>query len=130
MPEDANAQPDAEADTLLDHALDHMAAGHPAEAIPLLRRAVALAPDHPAASHALLRALEDSGDLDAALALVHTLIARDPNDPLPHTRLSILLQKKGDVPAAEAASARARILEWKRQLRTSPSEDPDNSFQS
>lgn len=113
MADDANA----EADTLLDRALDHMAAGKPAEAIPLLRRASALVPDHPAASHALLRALEDSGQLEEALALVHTLIAHDPNDPLPQTRLSILLQKQGDIPGAEAASARARILEWKRQLQ-------------
>ena len=116
MADDANA----DADTLLDHALDQMAAGQPANAIPLLRRACELAPDHPAASHALLRALEDSGQLSDALALVHSLIALDPDDPLPHTRLSILLQKIGDVPGAEAASARARILEWKRQLRSSP----------
>ena len=114
MPEDATA------DDLLDRALDHMAAGNPASAIPLLRQAADLAPQHPAATHALLRALEDSGDLDAALALVHILITRDPKDPLPHTRLSILLQKKGDIAAAEAASAQARILEWKRQLQTTP----------
>ena len=120
MPEDANAEADALADGLVDRALDHMAAGRPAQAIPLLRRAAELAPDHPAATHALLRALEDAGDLAAALALAHTLIARSPDDPLPHTRLSILLQKTGDIPAAEAASARARILEWKRQLHAGP----------
>ena len=114
MAADANPGPDA----LVDRALDSMAAGDPASAIPFLDRALALAPDHPAAAHALLRALEDSGRLDDALALVHTLIANDPDDPLPYTRLSILLQKKGDIPAAEAASARARILEWKRQLRS------------
>lgn len=120
MPEDANAQADTLADALVDHALDHMAAGHPAEAVPLLRRALAFAPDHPAATHALLRALEDSSDLDEALALARSLINRSPDDPLPHTRLSILLQKKGDIPGAEAASARARILEWKRQLQAGP----------
>ena len=78
-----------------------------------------VAPNHPAATHALLRALEDTNQIPEALALVHNLIAHSPDDVLAHTRLSILLQKSGDIPAAEAASARARILDWKRQLNSS-----------
>jgi Flp pilus assembly protein TadD len=39
-----------------------------------------------------------------------------PADPLAHTALSIALQKAGHIEQAEAASARARILEWKQQL--------------
>jgi hypothetical protein len=39
-----------------------------------------------------------------------------PNDPVAHTALSISLQAAGHVPQAEAAAARARILEWKAQL--------------
>jgi Tfp pilus assembly protein PilF len=114
----------AEADAALDLALDQMAAGSPAAAIPHLHRALTLAPNHPAATHALLRALEDTNQLPAALTLVRDLIAHSPDDPLAHTRLSILLQRSGDIPAAEAAAARARILDWKRQLRTQPAEDP------
>ena len=107
----------AEADTLLDQALDRMAAGAPAEAIAPLQRALALDPGHTAASHGLIRALEDSGRVDEALAHTRRRIADEPDDVLAHTRLSILLQRLGDVPAAEAAAARAKILGWKLELR-------------
>jgi tetratricopeptide (TPR) repeat protein len=106
-----------QADALLDRALDAMAAGSPAEAIPHLQQALALSPGHTSATHALIRALEDSGLLSEALALTRERIAHDPDDALAHTRLSILLQKLGDIPAAEAAAARAKILTWKHQLR-------------
>jgi Flp pilus assembly protein TadD len=124
MPANTTAETTTEADALLDAALDQMAAGNPHAAIPHLHRALTLAPNHPAATHALLRALEDTNQLPQALALAHALIAHSPDDPLAHTRLSILLQKSGDVPAAEAAAARARILDWKRQLRAHPAENP------
>jgi Flp pilus assembly protein TadD len=114
------AEGSAGVDRLVDRALDCMAAGDAAGAVPLLRKAREVAPEHPAASHALLRALEDAGRLDEALELVRELIAAEPDEALLETRLSILLQKAGDVPGAEAASARARVLEWKRQLREQP----------
>jgi Flp pilus assembly protein TadD len=113
------ADPNLQAD-LLDRALDLMAAGAPEKAVPVLQEALAAAPENSAAAHALLRALEDSGQVADALALVRSLIASEPDDPLLHTRLSILLQMVGEVPGAEAASARARVLEWKRQLRGEP----------
>ncbi len=55
----------------------------------------------------------------AALALT----ALTPNDPLAHTALSISLQHASHVPEAEAAAARARILEWKVQLQSPPDEE-------
>jgi len=94
-----------------------MAAGDPEAAIPHLRRALEIDPANDAATHALLRALEDAGRLDEALALAKQRIAEEPDDVLAHTRLSILLQHAGDVPAAEAAAARAKILGWKLQLK-------------
>jgi len=126
MPADAPQPADSEsADSLLDLALDAMAAGRPAEAIPHLRQALALDPAHTAASHALIRALEDTGQIDDALALTQQRIATDPDDALAHTRLSILLQRLGDIPGAEAAAARAKILTWKWQLRRT--DGPKNS---
>lgn len=47
-----------------------------------------------------------------------------PSDPLAHTALAIALQHAGHIQQAEAASARARILEWKQQLKFPPSQDP------
>lgn len=113
MAEDANRR----AELLLDRALDEMAAGRPEVAVDILRQAAAAAPEDLTARHALVRALEDSGRLEEAVIAAREMIEGDPDDPLVHTRLSILLQRMGDVPGAEAASAKARILEWKRQLR-------------
>jgi hypothetical protein len=50
------------------------------------------------------------------------LIALAPDDPLAHTALSISLQCAGNIPEAEAAAARARVLEWKLQLQSTPDE--------
>jgi len=41
----------------------------------------------------------------------------DPDDILAHTSLSILYQKKGMVPEAEAEGNKARVLGWKQQLK-------------
>lgn len=95
-----------------------MAAGNPEAAIPELRRALAADPGHEAATHALIRALEDAGRQEDALALVQQRIVDAPDDVLAHTRLSILLQHMGDVPGAEAAAARAKVLGWKLQLKS------------
>jgi Flp pilus assembly protein TadD len=122
MPANTTAPPSPQADACVDTALDRMAAGDAQGAIPHLRSALAIEPQHAAATHALLRALEDTGRLSEALTLAREQIARDPDDVLAHTRLSILLQRTGDVPAAEAAAASARILGWKLQLR-----NPDTS---
>jgi Tfp pilus assembly protein PilF len=41
----------------------------------------------------------------------------DPDDVLAHTSLSVLYQKKGMIPEAEAEGAKARVLGWKQQLK-------------
>ena len=43
----------------------------------------------------------------------------DPDDVLAHTSLSVLYQKKGMIPEAEAEGAKARVLGWKQQLKKS-----------
>jgi tetratricopeptide (TPR) repeat protein len=118
----AAAAPDNTADAALDRALDHMAGGDPVAAIPCLRQALALEPGHTAATHALMRALQEAGGLEEAVALAHTRIAADPDDALAYTRLSVLHQAMGKIPEAEAAAARAKILGWKQQLRNPEAE--------
>jgi Flp pilus assembly protein TadD len=51
------------------------------------------------------------------------LTALTPDDPLAHTALSISLQQAGHIPEAEAAAARARVLEWRAQLRSPVSDE-------
>ena len=107
--------------------LDLLAAGSPAEAATAFRAAIAAGPEnssaHIEAHHGLIRALRAAGQLNQTIAAALALTALPPADPLAHTALSISLQQAGHVPQAEAAAARARVLEWKIQLESPPSED-------
>jgi Flp pilus assembly protein TadD len=102
-------------------ALDLVASGDSSAAAARFREALALDPDLLDAMHGLIRALQDSGEYEQAIAVAHQLIARDPDDPLAHTSLSILYQHKGMVPEAEAEALKAKLLGWKIELRESHS---------
>jgi tetratricopeptide (TPR) repeat protein len=104
----------------LQRGLDLLAAGSPAAAAEAFRAAIAAGPDDADAYHGLVRALRDAGEHNQSVAAALALIALTPADPLAHTALSISLQHLGRVPEAEAAAARARILEWKIQLQSPP----------
>ncbi|HEY1766795.1 MAG TPA: tetratricopeptide repeat protein [Terracidiphilus sp.] len=108
------------ADLLSQRGLDLLAAGSPAEAAQSFRAAIAAEPGHGEAHHGLVRALRDAGRTEESIAAATALTALTPLDPLAHTALSISLQHAGHVPEAEAAAARARILEWKVQLESPP----------
>jgi Flp pilus assembly protein TadD len=104
--------------------LDLLAAGDPAAAAQAFRAAIVADPGHIEAHHGLIRALRDAEQFEAAVAAALALTDLTPQDPLAHTSLSIALQKAGHVPEAEAAAARARILEWKQQLAAPPESEP------
>jgi Flp pilus assembly protein TadD len=110
-----------QADALSQKGMDLLAAGQAAEAASVFHDVIAAAPGHYEAHHGLVRALRDAGLLEQSIAAALALTALTPNDPLAHTALSISLQCAGHIPEAEAAAARARILEWKIQLQ-SPSD--------
>jgi Flp pilus assembly protein TadD len=115
------------AEALYDQALDLVATGDPGAAAKF-REALALDPNLLDAMHGLVRALQDAGDLDQAIAVARELIARDPDDPLAHTGLSILYQRKGRVPEAEAHALQAKLLGWKQELRQSRADASPDSF--
>ncbi|MDE3148630.1 MAG: tetratricopeptide repeat protein [Acidobacteriota bacterium] len=108
--------------SLSQRGLDLLAAGAPAEAAQAFRAAIAADPDHVEAHHGLVRALRDAGRFNQSVAAAMALTVLTPNDPLAHAALSISLQHAGYVSQAEAAAARARILEWKIQLKSPPDE--------
>lgn len=112
----------ATADTLSQQGLDLLATGSPNQATESFRAAIAANNAHVEAHHGLVRALRDAGQLNQSVAAAMALIVLTPDDPLAHTALAISLQHAGHIEPAEAASARARILEWKQQL-ASPGED-------
>ncbi len=110
--------PDADlASQHYDEALDRLADGNLDAAIAAFRASLAIDPDFRDAMHGLIRALQDRGDLDEAIAAAMHLISLDPDDVLPHTSLSMLYQRKGMVPEAEAEAQKAKLLGWKAHLR-------------
>jgi Flp pilus assembly protein TadD len=114
-------------DSHCQRGLDLLAGGQPAEAAIAFRAAIAAGSDNADAQieahHGLIRALRDAGQLNQSVGAAMALIALTPEDPLAHTALSISLQHAGHVPQAEAAAARARVLEWKVQLQSAPEKD-------
>ncbi len=94
---------------------DHFANGRCAEAIPLFHEAIAVDPGLAIAWNGLSLAFREQGDLDAAIEAGRRLILLEPDDPLSHTNLSILYQRKGMITEAEEEKA----IAMKLQLRGS-----------
>jgi tetratricopeptide (TPR) repeat protein len=98
-------------------ALDLVLEGHHEQAVEEYGLAVAADPKFTDALHGLSRALQDLNRLDEAIEISKQISEIDPDDILAHTSLSILYQKKGKVPEAEAEGNKARVLGWKQQLK-------------
>jgi tetratricopeptide (TPR) repeat protein len=98
-------------------ALDLVLAGRHEQAVEEYRKAVAADPRFTDALHGLSRALQDLNRFDEAIVVARQISEIDPDDILAHTSLSILYQKKGMVPEAEAEGNKARVLGWKQQLK-------------
>src|ERR1700692_3401857 len=100
-------------------ALDLMADGKLEEAVAAYQESLAADPAFTEAMHGLARALQDLQRYDEAITVAQRITEVDPDDVLAHTSLSVLYQKKGMIPEAEAEGAQARVLGWKQQLKKS-----------
>ena len=98
-------------------ALDLRAEGKLEEAVAAYRESLAVDPTFTEAMHGLARALQDLQRYDEAIAVAQKITELDADDVLAHTSLSVLYQKKGMIPEAEAEGAKARVLGWKQQLK-------------
>jgi tetratricopeptide (TPR) repeat protein len=98
-------------------ALDLMADGKLEEAVTAYRESLAVDAAFTESMHGLARALQDLQRYDEAIAVAQQITELDPDDVLAHTSLSVLYQKKGMIPEAEAEGAKARVLGWKQQLK-------------
>ena len=98
-------------------ALDHYAEGRHSQAIAEYEAALAADPTFLDAMHGLARVYQDTEQFDRAIEVATRITELDPDDVLAHTSLSILYQRKGMVPEAEAEANKARILGWKKQLK-------------
>lgn len=108
------------AEELYHDAIERMAEGNLRAAIGGFRASLAADSEFRDAAHGLIHALKQAGALDEAVRVTQDLIARDPDDVLAHTSLSILYQHQGKIAEAEAAGMRAKLLGWKQQLREGP----------
>jgi tetratricopeptide (TPR) repeat protein len=98
-------------------ALDLMGDGKLEDAVTAYRESLAIDPAFTEAMHGLARALQDLQRYDEAIAVAQRITELDPDDVLARTSLSVLYQKKGMIPEAEAEGAKARVLGWKQQLK-------------
>jgi len=98
-------------------ALDLVAEGDPRKALEAYDESLAADPTFTEAMHGKARVLQDLNRLDEAIAVAQRIAELDPDDILAHTSLSVLFQKKGMIPEAEAEGNKARILGWKQQLK-------------
>lgn len=98
-------------------ALDFFGEGQFEQAAEEYLQAIALDPAFTDAMHGLVRVYQEMGKLDDAIPVARRIAECDPEDVLAHTSLSILYQKKGMVPEAEAEANTARVLGWKLELR-------------
>ena len=94
------------------------------DAAAAFRQALEVKPDWLDALHALATAQSKLGRQDDALTTIARVIELDPEDPFAYTSQSIFLQRKGLVPEAEAASAKARMASWKQELKKNPKAPP------
>jgi tetratricopeptide (TPR) repeat protein len=95
-----------------------------AEAIEEYKQALELSPDWTEAMHALATAYSKLGRQDEAIEVVQRIIELEPEDAFAYTSLSIFLQRKGLIPEAEQAAAKARMISWKQELKNNPDAPP------
>jgi len=98
-------------------ALDLVSEGQQERALDEYQKSLDADPVFTEAMHGMARTLQDLNRLDEAIVVANRIAELDPDDVLAHTSLSVLYQKKGMIPEAEAEANKARILGWKQQVK-------------
>lgn len=102
---------------LYDRAIDQFADGQLDQAIATYREALAIDPDYIDAWHGLAMTYNEAQRYDEAIEAGKRLCELTPDDVLAHTSLSRFYQAANRIAEAEAEGAKARMLDWKRQLK-------------
>lgn len=104
-------------DELYDQAVDAIADGDVPAAVARYEEALALGPNFADAWEGLSMALADLERWPEAIAAALKVVELTPDEQLAYTNVSRIYQRAGDVPEAEAWAAKARVLDWKQQLK-------------
>jgi tetratricopeptide (TPR) repeat protein len=107
----------ASKEELYDRAVDHYAEGNLDAAVAAYREAIRIDPEYADAFEGLSIALADLERWEEAIEAAHRTVELMPDDQLPYTNLSRIYQRAGNVPKAEEWAAKARMLDWKQQLK-------------
>lgn len=96
--------------------------GRPKDAVPILRHAVANAPDQPMIAvmlgHALI-ATEDKQNFDEAKQVLKTAVNRDNDNPFAWLQLGIVYDREGDMARAALATAERNNLQGNPKIALS-----------
>ena len=57
-------------------------------------------------------------EFDDAIACGKRIVELTPDDVLAHTNLSVFYQRAGRIAEAEEAAAKAKVLDWKKEIRS------------
>jgi len=86
------------------------------EALACFERCLAIDPEYADALLGKAMVHLARGETELAIEIGRRLAELYPNDVLTYTNLSMFYQRAGRIAEAEEAAAKARMLDWKRQL--------------
>jgi tetratricopeptide (TPR) repeat protein len=107
----------ASSEELYDQAVDYIAEGRLDDAINKYKEALSLAPTFADAWEGLSMAYADKEMWEEAIEAAKKVAELTPDEQLAYTNVSRIYQRSGNVAEAEAWAAKARILDWKAQLK-------------
>ncbi len=107
----------ASAEELYDQAVDCVAEGDLDGAVAKYKEALALDANFADAWEGLSMALADQERWVEAVEAAKRVVELNPGEQLGYTNVSRIYQRSGNVPEAEAWAAKARVLDWKQQLK-------------
>ena len=107
----------ASAEELYDQAVDCVAEGNLDAAIANYKEALVLDANFADAWEGLSMALADQERWGEAIEAAKRVVELNPGEQLGYTNVSRIYQRAGNVPEAEAWAAKARVLDWKQQLK-------------
>ena len=106
----------SEVEELFYEGADLQGEGRYDEAMACFEKCLALDPEYADALLGMAMVFVAREQFDEAIAVGLRLAELQPDDPLVYTNLSRFYQRAGRIAEAEEAAAKARMLDWKRQL--------------